>query len=143
MIWLYTVCKGRVYLDSAGQRLTDWANEHYIVSLQLLYVCLTFVWKGVSIMSGEGPPGEGSRSSGSTPVTPALFDSKCADIFDRWMFSLWHNVNTSPTAPNHPPTHPTGKGGGLGGLDVYIVSMRKHANNVQGRIQDGFGGGSI
>ena len=41
-------------------------------------------------MSGEGSPGAwgwgagggGSRSSGSTPMTPALFDSKCADIFD-------------------------------------------------------------
>ena len=35
--------------------------------------------------SGEGG---GSRPSGSTPVTPTLFDSKCANLFDRSMFSL-------------------------------------------------------
>ena len=32
--------------------------------------------------------GGGSRPSGSIPMTPTLFDSKCADLFDRSMFSL-------------------------------------------------------
>ena len=35
-----------------------------------------------------GVAGGGSRPSGSTPVTPTLFDSKCANLFDRSMFSL-------------------------------------------------------
>ena len=36
----------------------------------------------------SGGGGGGSRPSGSTPMTPTLFDSKCADLFDRSMFSL-------------------------------------------------------
>ena len=44
---------------------------------------LDCVWKGVGL-----PEGGGSRPSGSTPVTPTLFDSKCANLFDRSMFSL-------------------------------------------------------
>ena len=73
----------------------------------------------------------GSRPSGSTPVTPTLFDSKCANLFDRLMFSLTRHKPTS-----HPPNWE-------GRVCVYVVSKRKHAYNVQGRIQDGFGGGSI
>ena len=46
---------------------------------------LDHVWKGVGLRGGGGG---GSRPSGSTPMTPTLFDSKCADLFDRSMFSL-------------------------------------------------------
>ena len=53
-------------------------------------------------------------------MTPTLFDSKCADLFDRSMFSLLHDIN------------PEGRG------CFYVVWKRKHAYNVQGRIQDGF-----
>ena len=46
---------------------------------------LDHVWKGVGL---RGAGAGGSRPSGSTPMTPTLFDSKCADLFDRSMFSL-------------------------------------------------------
>ena len=62
--------------------------------------CLSTTVMFVALLSGKGSPsclergrasgggGGGSRPSGSTPVTPTLFDSKCADLFDRSMFSL-------------------------------------------------------
>ena len=36
----------------------------------------------------SGGGGGCSRPSGSTPMTTTLFDSKCANLFDRSMFSL-------------------------------------------------------
>ena len=74
---------------------------------------LDCVLKGVGLRGGGGA-WRGVPAFRQHTVTPTLFDSKCANLFERSMFSLGHDINP-------PPTHPTGKGG-----CVFMLCQREN-----------------
>ena len=92
-MWLYTVCKGRIYLISAGQGLTDWPNEHIL----FVYNCYMFT----ALFSGKG-----SRSClGKGRALPfSIVSAPTVSAVD--VISL-----TQRNPPATPLTYPTGKRG--------------------------------